>query len=356
MRMHSTTSRHACLVVLCVVGLATWPGRCLADDFKTLQVKMPTVASVAISPDGKTLATGGSAANRDGDPFSCNEGTIRLWDLPSGREKATFWQSGRRKSGSGFSDVLNWVSALVFSPDGKYLVAGDQRGYRVWELSTGKEHLCLEDGFSHSGAVFSPDGKILAVPANGLRERNNGVRLVEVATGREVTRFPAQGGLRSGQILSVAFSPDGKLLATAGSDCDLTVWDLSTKSILFEDEIRWLLESCSFSPCGSLLVAAGEGGVLKLYKVTTQGKRARLEKQEDRGYLNATYGLVFSQQGKELFAVSKYEIVVWDPAGWRKKATLKGNCVAMSRDGKLIAIGQWERGIIKVGELSEFLR
>jgi WD40 repeat protein len=348
--MHITNLAHP--LVFCLVVLAASTAQGLGDDTSSFQVEMQRVASVAISPDRKTLATGGSAPSRVRDGLK--EGIIKLWDMTTGRKKGTLWQSGRRETNGGFSDTANSICTLVFSPDGKFLVSGGQLGYKVWEVSTGKEHLSLEDGFSHTGAAFSPDGKTFAVPANGRLERRRGVRLVEVATGRETAHLPLVGG---GQIYSVAFSPDGKALATSGIDCNVTVWDLSTKAVLFKDEVRWVLECCRFSPDGRHLVAAGEGGRLKLYKVTTEDEQVRVEKQKDSSrYEGSTYSLLFSPAGEELLAVGFNQVHVWEVAGWQESAALKGNCVAVSRDGKMIAVGDQKRGIVEVGELSKLLK
>jgi WD40 repeat protein len=148
------------------------------------------VFCVTISPDGKTVAIGGSAPSRT--PGGLNEGIIKVYDISSQREKATLWQSGKKVTGRMTSDTRNHVGSLAFSPDGKILVGGDQLGYRLWDVSTGKELMFLPDGFAYTGAAFSPDGKTLAVPARGvLNER--GVRLVEVATGHEVGMLPLKG-------------------------------------------------------------------------------------------------------------------------------------------------------------------
>src|SRR5262249_31117356 len=101
------------------------------------------VHSVAFSPDGKTLAVGSSAPSRlkDGLP----EGIINLWDVRTGKLRTTLCQSGRRQQAGG--DTFNQVRSLLFSPDGKILAGGDNVGYLLWEVETGKEVAAFEQGF-----------------------------------------------------------------------------------------------------------------------------------------------------------------------------------------------------------------
>lgn len=323
-----------------------------ADEPRSLHVKMPRVASVAISPDGKLLATGGSAPSRVQSGLS--EGAIKLWELSSGREVASFRQSGRRKRENTVTDSANTVRSLVFSPDGKLLVGGDALGYKVWELSTGKEILALEDGLSYSGPAFSPDGQTFAIPARGVHERRRGVRVMNVATGRELFRLSLDG---PGQIHSVAYSPDGNTLATAGIDCKVTLWDLGKRKILFQDEVGWTLHSCCFSPDGLVLIAAGEGGVLKRYEVTRKGDQVQVEKQEDspRYWDEGTYALEFWPDGNRLLAVGFHRVHVWELAGWREIASRGGRCATVSPIGDMMAIGDANRGMVEIGDARTLL-
>ncbi len=113
--------------------------------------------SVAVSPDGLTLATGTSS------------GWIRMWDLASGRERA-------RLQGHD-----NAVRSVAFSPDGKTLASGsDDHTVRLWDLASGRERARLQRHDSRVGSVaFSPDGKTLA---SGSGDKT--VRLWDVASGQ----------------------------------------------------------------------------------------------------------------------------------------------------------------------------
>lgn len=304
------------------------------------------VSCVAISPDGKTVAIGGSAPSRT--PGGLNEGVIKLYDISTGREKATLWQTGKEGSG----DTSNFVGSLVFSPDGKFLVGGDQLGYRLWDVSTGKELMFLRDGFGYTGAAFSPDGKTLAVPANGgLKER--GVRLVEVATGREAGMLPLKG---AGFIHSVDFTPDGKALVAAGQDCNVTVWDLSTRMAVFKDEVRWILNCSRFSPDGRALVAAGEGGVVKRYSVTEKDEKLTVQKQQDSPrFRGASYSVLFAPDGKSLYVCGSRTVVVRDTQTWEKRKTIDGCRVALSRDGKMLAVADTRNRIVTIWDAVKYL-
>ena len=118
-----------------------------------------------------------------------------------------------------------------------------------------------------------------------------------------------------------------------------------------------MLECCRFSPDGRLLVAAGEGGVLKLYGAAAQDKRVRVEKQNDSPwYPGAASSLAFLPDGKRLFAAGYNRTQVWEVDGWRRTTGVRGNCVAVSHDGKTVALGDYRRGIVEVGEAIKLLR
>jgi WD40 repeat protein len=164
---------------------------------------------LAVTPDGKTLASGDL------------NGTVKLWDLPTDKERAAF------------RAYRNPVQSLAFSPDGKTLASGggvsDGRGnwvaseVKLWSATTGKELATLTGHPSEvQTVVFSPDGKILA--SGGMQRQGGGeVKLWDVTSGKE--RASIKGDTDS--VRSIAFTPNGKTLASASSDHTVKLWDLA---------------------------------------------------------------------------------------------------------------------------------
>ena len=158
--------------------------------------KLP-VLCVAFSPDGKTLAST-SGDPEDFDPERGLLGEVKLWDLESGKEKASY---------SGHGDI---VFAAVFAPDGKTLATASRDGTaKLWDLAAGKERFTFDDHEAEVRSVaFSPDGKTLATAgADGT------VRLWDAGTGKEVKQLE----VKDSAITCVRFSPDGKTLAAGAS-------------------------------------------------------------------------------------------------------------------------------------------
>ncbi len=126
----------------------------------TLSRHTKLIASVAISPDGRQLAT------------ASYDGRVRIWDRQSGQERHCFWKHRKR------------VIALAYSPDGKTLASGGEEGkVMLWDTTGGEDLMTLDD---HSGTIitlaFSPDGKILAAGGHGTND-----------TGADVTFWYGEG-------------------------------------------------------------------------------------------------------------------------------------------------------------------
>jgi WD40 repeat protein len=185
----------------------------------TLEGVYPRVhGNLAFSPDGKILATSDYQ-----DAWLDRVGTVhpghslvKLWDVDKRKVIATL---------RGHSDA---VTAVTFSRDGKTLISvGDGREVKVWDVASGKEKAPLKGNPQWVFLAFSPDGKTIA-SAN-----DDEVVLRDPATGKVKVTF--KGLDRSG--FCVAFSPDGKLLATGGGkfstvgrpgEGEVKLWDTAT--------------------------------------------------------------------------------------------------------------------------------
>lgn len=192
----------------------------------------------------------------------------------------------------------------------------------------------------HTGEVdtvaFSPDGKLLA---SGSWDET--VRLWDVVTGTLwKTIEPPQE--QKSFIYSVAFSPDGKLLAVASGYNGITIWDVTSGKLeqsLSEDQHPHVY-SVAFSPDGKLLAAGNSDKTVKLWDVATGRLRQTLS-----GHAGMIQSVAFSPDGR-LLASGSWDntIKVWEVDAGTLQQTLSGHsqgvyCTAFSPDGKLLASG-----------------
>lgn len=148
--------------------------------------------SIVFSPDGKVMASG------DG------HGKVRIWDIASG-ELVKLLEYGDN------SDVHD----LAFSPEGNTLVTGGTAGtMRLWDIASGQIlHLFSAEGVM--GLAFSTDGNLV------IAQSGNFVKMWDVATGQLVGNL-----VHDTELLSVAFSPDGSLIAVGGYDGNIYLWGI----------------------------------------------------------------------------------------------------------------------------------
>ena len=324
----------------------------------------------AFSPDGTTMATG------------CHDGIARLWDLTSGRELRRYKEGG--------SPVLT----VAFSPDGQTLVVGKGNALvQFWNVNTGKllsgpvltgedrvrpktisaHSSVMSASFSPNGdalvvasrgpvkiyssaslqplntfkvpeyvslAVFSPNGRILATAGD-----NGVVRLWDVGVAQE----PGISAREPAMFCDIAFSPDGRFLATGVRDSSVPrLWDLKTlrefRSFGGHTGETWPV---AFSSDGQRLATADS--IAKLWDVAT-GR----EIQTFRGHTGEIQDVVFSPDDRILATGSNGDqtVKLWDVASGREISTLSGfdggtgNSVAFSPDGRLLGIARRQNVVL----------
>jgi RNA polymerase sigma factor (sigma-70 family) len=227
---------------------------------------------------------------------------------------------------------------IAFSPDGRQVAAVNQMGSRcLWDPATGKMIRPLEDQFSGLSRclAYSPDGKLLA-------SDESQIGIWEVATGRKLRELEIR---HRGRLTSLAFSPDGKVLA-AGTDGDpiIGLYEVATGKLG-----RRLVghtgaaRSAVFSQDGRWIASAGQDRTARIWDYATGKEVTQFQDQEE------LEDVAWSPDGKRLAIRTRQAVSLWDIAASKRiyRIAYPGNDIrslAFSPDGKFLLSGDkvWE--------------
>jgi len=257
-----------------------------------IKVHAGSVNSLAFGPldGGNLLASGGG------------EGSVVLWDASNQVAKATLQANG-----------LSSIYALAISPDGKLIAAAGREGtIALWDITTQQVIGPLLSG--HTAPVnklaFSSDGQTLASTSG-----DSTIILWDVAT-QQPLGAPLTGHLNAAQ--GIAFSPDGKLLASGGGDGSLIFWDLTDREnprqigpTMYEHQGAVL--SLTFGRDSQTLISSSDEGTLILWNLNGLLSGAHPTFQQLTGYNRSVNSVAFSAAGETLASGHSDGVVaLWD--------------------------------------------
>lgn len=262
--------------------------RTTGKELRTLSGHSNRIRQVAISPDGQTLAS------------SSDDATIKIWNISTGQLLQNITNGDSRSDSS--------VSSIAFSPDSQTFASA---GYapqsniiKIWNKSTGKELRTLTGHRDFVNAVaFSPDGKTI-----GSGSSDKSVKLWNSETGELLRTFTGH----SNWISCVAISRFGQIVASGSADNTIKIWNRNTGELLRTLEGHSdIVRSIAIDPYAHILASGSDDGNIKIWSLHTGQLLHTLEVRSPQGQIVAVNSLAFSGDGQILISNAGVGLRIW---------------------------------------------
>ncbi|MEM7539094.1 MAG: WD40 repeat domain-containing protein, partial [Chloroflexota bacterium] len=268
-----------------------------------------SVNSVAYSPDGQTIASGG------------DDNTIHIWDAYTFEPISILF---------GHTDS---VLSVEYSPDSTRIVSGSHDNtIRIWDAQIGRQLVIIDSHTdSVSSAKYSPSGTCIV---SGSLDST--VCIWDARTATQLTQLDGH----SGGVLSVEYSPDGTHIVSGGDDCTIRVWNVETETqlVLLDSHKGWV-SSVGYSPDSTHIISGSLDNTACIWNAETGFQTALL------GHTDWVNSVRYSPDGTRVVSSSSDSIVrIWDAETGRQLAKLDGHTgavwtVGYSYDGTRIVSG-----------------
>ena len=333
------------MILRCASGTSKRDGR-----LQLLQEHSQKATSVAFSPDGKRVVT------------TADDGTARILDLENDSSSRVL---------EGHSETV--VSA-TFSPDGRRVLTASMDGARIWEAYSGT----LISSLSHPGALlaaYSAKGnRVITASLDGTARvwSLDPIKTIAVLQGHTGYVSSAQfnragdrvitagqdGTARiwnaitgdmvavlncgSGNVWNAVFSPDGLRAVTAGNIAK--VWDLKTKQVIVELDVKSSFTSVGFSPDGTRIITASPDRMARIWDAATGRLLLTLN-----GHTDEVWDAAFSSDGRRVITASNDRTArIWDSMTGAAIAILIGHSGKVFKASRLAQVatlavtGSWD--------------